>query len=149
MMDASVIHVGDELYRLLSSKEVLHLNIDVVSYADLVRNRAKRIRRITGTRTSEVEIVQSCKEYFYDHLTNSCPYDEYLWCLMNARLLGIPMEFTLVVNHVVSVNRDEIRDEWNRLNNQVDKQNYTSGYERSSDELTDYRDNYLYCEWQE
>ena len=120
----------ESLRNLVESKGELSLNIDVVSYYNLMRNRAKTIKRITGVSISKQTVRDACKKWFLGYFSSRCMVDKYIWCIMNARLMNVPVSFELKVEYERIPDTRLISAEWKRINSLIDEQEVIGRVER-------------------
>ena len=125
----------------MNYKDLLSSNIDILSYYYMLRNRAKRVKRITGVKTNKFVIGSACEEYFSNHLSTICMLDKYIWCIMNGRLMGIPFKFKLIldssetckesITEEVNLTQGKLtlteftKEEWERTNSIVNNEELT------------------------
>lgn len=114
----SEIFINDlHTVQLCNQCDYIHLEIDVVSYSAMIRNRASKIGIINR------DVIRTISdEYFTEQLSfKSEPVDVYLLCMMTLRMMGVKIDFDLDINDMPpGSSLEQVQTEWDRLNYFID-----------------------------
>lgn len=95
--------------------------VDCVTIHDIIKQRARTYKRITGNSVPNRLIRKICADYFTDQLEGKDLFDKYLMVILSARSLLIPVSYKVEINYLETENEQLIDEAWEAVNAQIDR----------------------------